>query len=151
MNIKRFVDTSGLLFYPWVVPWAVFVCVFAAYFASYMRHVPRKTRRLFAIATIIFLGGALGIEVLGGWQHSRYGDDNLTYGLLVLLEESLEMVGLLVFVYALLDYLRAESYDFACCFGQSTHQSSNGNSLIEVQNHLNHGTVTSAEKGTSAT
>jgi hypothetical protein len=50
------------------------------------------------------VGGAIGGEALGGWYASHHGDHNLTYALLVAIEEGLEIAGLTLFLRGLLDY-----------------------------------------------
>ena len=47
--------------------------------------------------------------MLGGRQAELHGLENLTYQLFAHLEESLEMAGVILFIYALLRYL-AEQY-----------------------------------------
>lgn len=109
MNMKRIWDT-GWLYYPWVIPATIAVVLFAILFTGFILHLPSKTRRLFILAAITYLGGAIGIELLGGRHHALYGDDNMTYSLLVALEESLELGGILVLVFALLEYMQSNAY-----------------------------------------
>lgn len=115
LNIKNYMDT-GLLHYPFVVPGAIAVVIFAAVMARFTFNLPQKTRRLFWTAGIVYVGGAIGVETLGGRHHALYGDATLTYGLLVTLEESLEMAGVLVLVFALLAYMRTNGYELILCF-----------------------------------
>jgi hypothetical protein len=62
---------------------------------------------LFIAAGSLYLAGALGIESVGGWYFSRNGEtEDLRYSLLVAAEEFAEMSGIILFIYALLDYLR---------------------------------------------
>ena len=61
------------------------------------------------IAGSLYLGGAIGIEMLGGRQAELHSFENLTYQLFAHLEESLEMAGVILFIHALLRYL-AEQY-----------------------------------------
>ena len=47
------------------------------------------------------------MESVGGWYFSLHGEmEDLSYSLLVAAEEFLEMSGIILFIYALLDYLR---------------------------------------------
>ena len=62
------------------------------------------SRRLFLIAGITYISGVLGMEMVGGAYVSQYGK-TLTYGIIGSFEELLEMSGILVMIYALLDYL----------------------------------------------
>jgi hypothetical protein len=62
---------------------------------------------LFVAAGSIYLAGALGFELAGGWYLSQAdASEDLRYSLLVAAEESLEMSGIVLFIYALLDHLR---------------------------------------------
>ena len=67
--------------------------------------LPKTTRINFIIAAIIYITGLIGIEMLGGQYHELHGRENLTYSMISTLEESLEMLGLILFIRALLDYL----------------------------------------------
>ena len=49
--------------------------------------------------------GALGFELLGGRHNDLYGSNNLTYSILYTCEEFLEMLGIVIFIYALFVYL----------------------------------------------
>ena len=43
--------------------------------------------------------------MLGGHYYELHGRENLSYSMITTLEESLEMLGLILFIRALLDYL----------------------------------------------
>ncbi len=51
------------------------------------------------------MGGAIGVEAISGKQASLHGEQNSTYNLIITVEELLEMAGVIVFIYALLDYI----------------------------------------------
>lgn len=59
-----------------------------------------------ALAAVIYVGGALGFEMIGGYVRSNISD-GLKYSLFVMLEESFEMLGASVAIYALLHNLRS--------------------------------------------
>uniref|UniRef100_A0ACD5GU38 Uncharacterized protein n=1 Tax=Desertifilum tharense IPPAS B-1220 TaxID=1781255 RepID=A0ACD5GU38_9CYAN len=61
----------------------------------------------------------MGIELIGGYYAYIYGKENLIYSLWVALEEGLEMAGILVFIYALLTYLRSLSDSITIHFERS--------------------------------
>jgi hypothetical protein len=96
---------TGLLYYAWIVPAGVGVALFGLSYLRFLAALPARSRRLFLVAGAIYVGGALGVEALSGAQASRHGEHNPIYHAIVTVEESLEMVGLVVFIYALLDYL----------------------------------------------
>ncbi len=51
----------------------------------------------------------MGVELLLGYWTDTYGSKNIGYGLIDLLEESMEILGVSLFFVALLEYLAAES------------------------------------------
>ena len=99
--------SRGFLYYSWVIPAFALMVFLASFFSSFLFKLPKTTRINFIIAGIIYLTGLLGIEMLGGYYHELHGNENLTYSLISTLEESLEMLGLILFIRALLDYLSA--------------------------------------------
>jgi hypothetical protein len=96
---------TGFLHYAWIIPAGLCVALFLSAYLSFLAKLPARTRRLFLTAGAIFVGGAIGIEALSGNQASLHGEENLTYHLIITLEELFEMAGLVLFIYALLDYI----------------------------------------------
>ena len=45
------------------------------------------------------------MEMVGGYYLTFYGKHNITYAILMTIEEFLEMLGIVVFIYALLSYM----------------------------------------------
>ena len=64
---------------------------------------------LFLISGITFVSGTLGFEMLGGRQAELYGRNNILYALFYTCEESLEMIGIAIFIYTLLTYIINQS------------------------------------------
>lgn len=104
---------GGLLYAAWVIPGAIFVLVVALAYLRFFFHLPRKTRLWFLVAAVLFVGGAIGMEMLSARLSSFYGWENLenvpdnvkmVIAIQTALEELLEMSGVLVFIYALLSY-----------------------------------------------
>lgn len=103
--LRNLLQTGGFLYFAWVVPGLAFVLAIAIIFWRFLMHLPTRTRRLFVIAAIVYIAGVIGTELVAGWYVELYGRNNLTYSFLAMLEEILEMTGVIVFVYALLDYM----------------------------------------------
>lgn len=102
--LRSTLETGGLLYYAWVIPGIAFILLFGlAYFRFWFR-LPARSRRLFMLAGIIYISGALGLELVGGWYVDLYERDFI-YALLTIVEETLEMAGVAVFIYALLTYI----------------------------------------------
>lgn len=97
----------GIFFFAWVIPGIVLVAALGLFFLPFMFRIPRKTAIAFAISAAIYLGGALGVELIEGWWREGHGHRNLTYHALVSLEEGMEMMGVIGFIHALLAYIGA--------------------------------------------
>lgn len=92
--------------YAWVVPYGALVAAFAAYFLKFWWRLPRDTRRQMAVAFAVFVGGAIGMELLGSRIAVTHGHDSLAYAMEVLAEESLEMFGIALFIRSLLQLIQ---------------------------------------------
>lgn len=95
----------GIFYFAWVLPAIALVLVLGAYFLPFLFRLPAATRYAFVAAAVVYLGGAIGVELIEGQFRERQGNQNLTYNLIVSIEEGLEMTGVILFIYALLSYL----------------------------------------------
>jgi hypothetical protein len=98
--------TSGIFYYPWIVVGAAAAIAIAIASHRFIRSLPPRTRRTVIAAAVIYIAGALGVEALGGMYAETHGQRNLIYGLITTVEETLEMVGMSIAAFALLEYLR---------------------------------------------
>jgi hypothetical protein len=96
---------DGVLASPWVVVGVLAVAVFVLSYLRFLFHLPRRTAVLFVIAGTLYVGGAIGLELLGHARWNRLGDKDWIYYLYVTAEELSEMLGAVLFAYALLEYL----------------------------------------------
>jgi hypothetical protein len=96
---------TGVFHFAWVIPGMLIVLFFAIWFVKFLLHLPRSSMLLFLLSGGLFIGGAVGVELFEGRHAALHGSHNLTFDTYVLVEETLEMVGLTVFIYALLGYL----------------------------------------------
>jgi hypothetical protein len=92
----------GAFYFSWIIPVGIAVAVVGIAYLRFLAHLPPPTRRRFVVAGILYVGGALGMEIpLGIWTEHA-GGDNLGYALIDFVEESLEMLGAALFLLALL-------------------------------------------------
>jgi hypothetical protein len=89
----------------WVIPAGLVVSMFAIAYAPFLRDLPRRCRNQFMLAAAVYVGGALGVELLLGYWTDLAGHDNFIYGMIDLVEESMELAGASLFLYALTEYL----------------------------------------------
>lgn len=104
--VPRHLKVGGVFYFAWVIPYGIATLAFATVLLRWFWGLNRLVQWRFAIAAIVFLSGALGMEMLSGcYLQSVHDDRNRTYYLLVTVEESLEMAGLIVFAFSLLKVL----------------------------------------------
>ena len=96
---------GSLVMIAWVIFGTIAVLIFLLAYLRFLAHLPTKTRNLFLIAGTLYVGGALGVELLAARYYDLYGYQTLTYAMLVICEESFEMLGVVVFIYTLFSYL----------------------------------------------
>ncbi|MEZ5285771.1 MAG: hypothetical protein R2712_13380 [Vicinamibacterales bacterium] len=107
--IRHTLRTSGPLFYPWFIAYIAPVAVLAWRVLPVWSRLARRPRTRLAVAIIVYLLGAVGMEMLGGWWDEMYGHHRtLGWGLLVTIEETLEMAGLILLVRTLLDLMAGD-------------------------------------------
>ncbi|MEH2079289.1 MAG: hypothetical protein V7K89_04520 [Nostoc sp.] len=104
-SVRESLHLNPLFYETWVIPGAVLVVVFAFKYLKFLLHLPPKTRYLFLIAAVVYVGGALGMEMVGGVLRVDFGRRTLISLIGIFVEEFLEMVGIVIFIYALLSYL----------------------------------------------
>lgn len=105
----------GIFYFAWIIPAMAGVALLGLVFLGFLSRLPSSTRWSFMIAGSLYLGGAIGIEMLGGRQAELHSFENLTYQLFVHLEESLEMVGIILFIHALLRVISPNSILKSAC------------------------------------
>lgn len=110
----------GVLYFAWVIPAMVFVIAVGLFFLPFLLGLPRRTRFGILLAAIIYVGGALGIELIGGYYVETHGLLDLylqglvnvhtwIYNIIIVtVEEFMEMAGTIVFIWALLKFVSEE-------------------------------------------
>lgn len=100
------ISRTGFLYYGWVAVAIPLIVIFAVSYLKFLAHLPKKTRVLFFVAGTIFISGGLGAEMFAGRHNELYGNNNMTYAIITSVEEFCEMFGIVVFIYALLSYIK---------------------------------------------
>ena len=102
---QEWLDTDGILYFAWVIPGAAFTLLVGIGFLGFLRHLESRTRRFVLSAGVIFISGALGVEMIEGVLMGTHGLASVPFTLAISLEEGLEMFGIVLLIYALLDYI----------------------------------------------
>jgi hypothetical protein len=105
--VRESLSLSGLLYFAWVVPYGLAVAILAVALLSFVSRLEPVVRVRFITAAVVYLSGAIGMELIGGWLFESNGQQrNLTYDLVATCEEILEMAGLILLIRAQLLLLR---------------------------------------------
>ncbi len=99
---------SGFLSFAWVVPAIFLLALFAVIYVPFLTRLPRRHALGFVAAGLIFVAGALGMEMIGGVFNETLGGGSAIYIITTTIEESLEVIGLTVLFFVLTNYLAGE-------------------------------------------
>ncbi len=102
--LQSALDTTGPFYFAWVIPAIVLVALIGLFYYRFLLSLPSRSRGLFILAAAVYIGGVLGMEMVGSNYKYQYGS-TLTYGIIASIEEVFEMSGIVIFIYALLDHL----------------------------------------------
>lgn len=113
--VKRFTsDYQPSAFdYAWGMPYSALAVLFLFFLYRFLSTLPSVITKGFLVAGIIYVTGAVVIGEYGASALHIKGAHNLRYALLASYEESLEMIGLTLFIYYLLKYIRMEFKSFS--------------------------------------
>ncbi len=100
-HLGGLIGSHGVLYFDWVIFAAAALVVLAALYLPFVRALPPATRRGLIVAAVIYVAGAVGMELPLGWWTERHGSDDLTYALIDWVEETLELIGAACAVVAL--------------------------------------------------
>lgn len=91
----------------WVIVMIPLLLVMLVVFYKFIVDLPGKYRWLFLISGGLFVFGALVLEMVGGYfRGDSFGNWKLINAALITFEEFFENVGIVVFIYTLLDYIK---------------------------------------------
>lgn len=92
----------------WTEYGMILVIAMGLVFLPFIIALPGRTRLLFIASGAIYVGGAVGVEWATIWHQDNDLLDTLGYNLWNALEEGMEMGGIILYVYAILDHISRE-------------------------------------------
>lgn len=104
----------GTFRFVWPIPALALLIVLACVFIPFLRHMPTTLRRRLCISGFAYVFGAVGMEMIGGWYYEDVANGNHSdfgYSLLTIVEEALEMTGIILFISTLLREIREGAGD----------------------------------------
>ena len=106
-------NVTGIFYYAWIIPYGIGVVLLAiCTFPTFWR-LPKKIRFWFGLSAAIYLLGVIGLEMVSGQYLVLMNEKkDIVWILMVTLEETLEMAGLIILAYAQLSLLRHQYNGF---------------------------------------
>lgn len=108
LPLSRLYRPTGALLYLWVVPYGAATLLLLLGSVRFLAHLPPTTRWRFLLAGAVYVGGALGMELLEAASNARDLHTGFVPLMGVAVEETMEMVGAVLFIHALLRYLEQQ-------------------------------------------
>ncbi|MBI3243730.1 MAG: hypothetical protein HYZ49_15705 [Chloroflexi bacterium] len=106
-DLGRILPDYKFLHFAWVLPATIMLIILAAIYFKFVVDLPSQTRLLFIVAGCFFVGGALGVEILTGYYLEFSQRKDLIYSIFTVFEEGFEMIGVVIFIHALIMHLEA--------------------------------------------
>ncbi|MCL4238180.1 MAG: hypothetical protein KJ047_08010 [Anaerolineae bacterium] len=103
--LRSLFRASGPFQVAWLILGSALAGAVGILYARFWWRLPGRARLLFVLAAAVYVSGALGLEALSTRQY--YLDDGKSFPYLVIssVEETVETLGAVAFIYAMLDYL----------------------------------------------
>jgi hypothetical protein len=102
--LRKLLHINGFLHFAWVLPGIIFVGAVFFYMLKLLRSLPKSYMSRFVTAGLIYVGGALLMETIGGKAESNGLYGTWSYWIPTLLEEGMELSGILLFFFAVRDF-----------------------------------------------
>ncbi len=102
--LSSMLQTTGFLLFPWVIAGSAFALTVLVAYSKFLLRLPRRFAYLFITSGALFVGGAVGMELLAGAVIDAAGVASIYHTIVQTIEESLEMAGSILFLYSLTEY-----------------------------------------------
>ncbi len=109
LPLRRIWNLTGIFYYAWVIPYSALGIAMLLMFSRFLRALPRRLMWRILASAVIYLSGAIVLEMAGGMHAAKFGVEDFTYAIIYTVEELLEMIGIAHFIFALLDNMWAEN------------------------------------------
>ena len=102
-------NLGRMFYFSWVIPGFIFAAVVGLAFLKFLLSLPHRTRNLLILSGVVFLAGAIGMEIIAGLIFDAAASEEAAVGsiahvIVQAIEEGLEMTGVAIFFCALIDY-----------------------------------------------
>ncbi len=100
-------NTTGLIAWPWVIMYGALTLTVGVVYLRFWLGLPGRFRFAFALAAVVYVGSALGFEMLEALEYTSNGGATAKFVVLTSLEEIFEMTAILYLIATLFRYIHA--------------------------------------------
>jgi len=93
--------TSGVFTFAWVIPALFFCALLFLFYIPFLRALPRRIASLLCLSGLLYVVGAVGVEMIAGAVYERLSLDSLPYRMVTSIEETMEIAGALLLFFLL--------------------------------------------------
>jgi hypothetical protein len=115
--LENLAFAQGVFEHTWVLGATPLLLLFAIVYFKFFLHLPRRTKTGILIAAALFVGGALGMEIVESLLIGALGEMQ-TFSIFETAEEIMELTGVVVLIYTLLNYLSDNFQEICIHFAQ---------------------------------
>lgn len=98
-------ETEGGFSWPWVIPYAALTIGVAVAYVRFFLSLPTAYKIRFALAAMLYVGGAIGMEMVAAAHWDKVGGADSTFGIFYTIEENLEFAGCILAGFTLLKWI----------------------------------------------
>lgn len=99
--LRSLLDLGGIFYFSWVIPAFFVLIAFGLLILRSFLALPRTIQIQFAVAGCIYVSGAFGMELVGGYLMSNGEATSAAYSASIVIEEGMEIIGLTLFLLSL--------------------------------------------------
>ena len=111
--LRNLLNLSGVFYFSWVVPAGIILILMFIFFLPFLIKLSKRYKIIFILSGIVYISGGLGFELIGGYYAEKESTSNIIYSILNNIEETMEICGMIIFLYGLLDYIKYYYPDFS--------------------------------------
>ena len=108
--LEPLIRPAGYLYFGWVIVAVPVVLLIGMLYLRFILHLPTHTRNLIILAGTIYVGGAIVFEAISANRWYLDGGQSFEYLAIATIEELAEMLGVVIFIYSLLNYSQGMGY-----------------------------------------
>lgn len=97
--LHKSLHTSGAFEFAWVIPALIFCGLLFLFYIPFLRALPARIGSALFLAGLLYVGGAVGVEMIAGSIYEHLPLDSLPYRIVTSFEEAMEISGALLLAF----------------------------------------------------